>query len=108
MLSTHCSVTVPVASRHPMSGGTGEKEGRNGRERRKREMEWTNRKERGGFLDGWDCFMLAIILSIFLIDRIFYNFDRWKKIQTEYRINMSTCQNKHHKKMATQNQIVRS
>ena len=32
MLSTHRSVTIPVASQNTMNGGTGEKEGRKGRD----------------------------------------------------------------------------
>ena len=49
ILSTHWFVTVPLASRIPMNGGSGEKEEINGRESRKRGKEWTNRKERGRF-----------------------------------------------------------
>ena len=59
-----------------MHGGTGEKEGRNGRERRKREMEWTDRKEREGFCDDCD-FFVSVIVSTILIDHIFCNFDHW-------------------------------
>ena len=75
MMSTHRLATVPLVSRNQMNGGTEEKEGRNGRDRRKRYKECTNRKERDGFHDSWDCFLLAIIVSIILIDRIFCNFD---------------------------------
>ena len=44
-------------------------------------MEWTNWKERGGFFDGWDCFLLEIIVSMIIIDRIFCNFDCWKTFE---------------------------
>ena len=60
-----------MASQNPMNRGTEKKEGINGRDRRKREIEWTNRKECGVFCDGWDCFLLSIIVSINLINRVF-------------------------------------
>ena len=63
MLSTHRSVTAPVASRNPMNGGTGENEGINVRESRKIGKEWKNRKERGRFGDSWYCCLLAITVS---------------------------------------------
>ena len=61
-----------------------------------------------GFREDCDHFLLAIIVSIIPIDRIVCDFDCWEKPQTEYRINMLTCQNKHHKinNTATQNEIV--
>ena len=63
MLSTNLSVTVPVALRNPINGGTGEKEGRKGRESRKRKKEWANRKEHDGFYESWYSCLLAIIVS---------------------------------------------
>ena len=53
MLSTHRSVTVPVASRNPMNGNIGVKEVRKGMESRKIGKKWTNRKGCGGFGDSW-------------------------------------------------------
>ena len=72
MLYNHRSVTVPVALRNSTNRGTGEKEGINGR---KIEMEWINRKDCCGFCDGWDFFLLAIIVPIILINIICCNFD---------------------------------
>ena len=45
-MCTHRSTIVPIASHNPINGGNGNKEGINGRDRRKRGREWTNRKER--------------------------------------------------------------
>ena len=45
-------MTLPIESKNPINGGNSEKEGRNGRKRRKRGSECTNRKERDGFDDG--------------------------------------------------------
>ena len=78
MISTHWSVTVPVASQNTMNGGNGEKEGRNVMEIRKRDMEWINRKDSGRLHDGWYCFLLDIIVSIIPIDHIFCKFGPWK------------------------------
>ena len=63
LMCTHRSTTVPLASLNSMNGGTEEKEEINGRKRKKREKEWTNQMERGGFRDGWDCCLLVIIVS---------------------------------------------
>ena len=92
---------VLLASHNPMNGGTEYNKGINGMERRKIDKEWKNQKECGGFCDSWDCFLLAIIVSIILIDGIFVIFI-FEKIRTEYIIKMSTCQNKHHKKYIEQ------
>ena len=62
-MCTHRSTTVPLASHNPINGGNENKEGRNGREIRKRGREWTNRKDCGGFGDGWDYFLSAKIVS---------------------------------------------
>ena len=40
-------------------------------------MERTNQKECGGFRDGWDWFLLEIIVYIIIIDRVFCNFYHW-------------------------------
>ena len=45
-MCTHQSTSVPLASHNPIDSGNEKKERRNGRERRKRGQEWTNRKER--------------------------------------------------------------
>ena len=68
-------------------------------------MNW---KECDGFHDSWDCFLLAIILSIILIDRIFVILIVKVCFLTEYIMHMSTCHNKYHKinNIATQNQTV--
>ena len=63
MLFIHRPVTVPVVSQNPMNGGTGEKEGRKGRDNKKIGKEWTNQKECGGFGDSWYCYLLAITVS---------------------------------------------
>ena len=60
---THWSASVPIASHNPMNGGTEEREQINGRERNKRDKEWKNWKDHGGFRDGWDCCLLEIIVS---------------------------------------------
>ena len=87
-------------SHNTINGVNEEKEGRNGRERMNRGREWTNRKERGRFGDGWDYFFVSSnSILIILINRIFRNFDRLKKTRSECRLNMSACQNKHHKKI---------
>ena len=57
ILSTHWLATVPVVSRNLTNGGTGYKEGRIIRDRRKRDTEWTNWMERGKFCDGWNFFV---------------------------------------------------
>ena len=62
-MCTYWSKTVPLAPRNPTNGGTKEKEGRNVRGVRKRDKEWTNRKECGGLRDSWDYCLLAIIVS---------------------------------------------
>ena len=62
MLSTHQLVNITMGSENPMNRETGYKEGINGRKIRKREIEWTYQKERGGSHDSLDCFLLAIIL----------------------------------------------
>ena len=51
LMCTKRLTAVPLASRNPINGGIEWKEGRNGRERRKREQEWMNWKERDGFRD---------------------------------------------------------
>ena len=62
-MCAHRSKTVPLASHNPINGGNKNKERKNGKERRKRGREWTNRKERGSFGDGWDYFLSAKIVS---------------------------------------------
>ena len=81
----------------------GEAEGREGIERKDVQIE----KSVAGFVTVGICFWLAIIVSIIRINCIFCNFDRYKKISAEYRINMSTRQNKYNKanNTATQNRI---
>ena len=63
-MCTHQSTTLPLAPHNQINGWTEEKEGRNGREIRKRGKEWINRKERGGFHDGWYYCLLAISVSL--------------------------------------------
>ena len=46
-----------------MNGGTEEKEGRKGREIRKKRKERMNCEEPGGFGDSWYCCLLAITVS---------------------------------------------
>ena len=82
MLSTHRAVTTTTASKNHMNGGTRKKKGRKVREKRKRDIKWTNKKERGEFRDSWDYFLLPMMVSIILIDRICCNFDCWIKIKT--------------------------
>ena len=62
-MCTHPSSTVPLSSHNKINGWTEEKEGRNGREIRKRGKEWTNWKEHGGLGDGWYCCLLAVTVS---------------------------------------------
>ena len=62
-MCTHRSATVHIASHNPINQGNENKGGRNGRERRKRGREWTNRKDCGEFGDGWDYFLSAKIVS---------------------------------------------
>ena len=57
IISTHRSATTPLASRNRINGRTEEKEGINGREKRKIDKEWMNQKERSGFRGIWDCFV---------------------------------------------------
>ena len=45
---TSVLLTVPLASHNPINGGNENKEGINGRERRKKGTESTNRKDREG------------------------------------------------------------
>ena len=42
-----------------------------------------------GFCDGWDWFLLAIIVLIILIDRIFCNFDRQKNTNRIHNIHFN-------------------
>ena len=56
-------MTIPLVSHNPINGGKEEKEGTNRRDRVKRGREWKNCKGRGGFGDGWDCCLLAVILA---------------------------------------------
>ena len=49
---THQSWTIFLASQNQINGQTEDKEGRNGRERRKIGKEWTNWKECGRLGDG--------------------------------------------------------
>ena len=55
----------------------------------------------------WSSLVLVLVVSTILINSFFFIFIIRKK-RTEYRINMSTCQNKHHKigNIATQNQTL--
>ena len=62
-MCNHWSATVHLPSHNPIIGGTEDKYGINGRDSSKRGREWTNRKECGRFGDGWDCCLLAIIVS---------------------------------------------
>ena len=63
MLSTHQSVTIPVASGRIINGGTGEKEGIKVKESSNIGNEWTNHKDHSGFGDSWYCCLLVITVS---------------------------------------------
>ena len=63
-MCTHPLPTVPLVSNNPINGGNEEKYERNGKDRRKRGRERTNLKKRGRLGDGWDCCLLAIIVSL--------------------------------------------
>ena len=63
MISTHQSVTIPVASGSIINGVTGEKEGIKVKGSSKIGNEWTNHKERGGFGDSWYCCLSSITVS---------------------------------------------
>ena len=54
---------MPLASHNPTNGGNEEEEGINERDRMNRGGEWKNKKELGRFGDGWDCCLLAGIVS---------------------------------------------
>ena len=60
---THWPTTVPLVSHNQINRGTEDNEGRNIMDIRKRGRECTNQKGCVGFDDGWDCCLLAIILS---------------------------------------------
>ena len=60
---THWYTTVPLASHNKIKVDNKKKEGRNRGEKMKRWREWTNRKKHDRFGDGWDCCLLAVIVS---------------------------------------------
>ena len=74
-MSTHLSKTVILQSHDGTNGGTEEIEGTNGRDIRNGEKEWKNRMDSGGLREVWDCFLLAIVVSMILIEHICCNFD---------------------------------
>ena len=71
--------------------GIEQEEGGNISERSKQEMSCTNKKERGRIRDDWDCFLLAIIVSITLINFFFEFLILGGKLSRIYdnNINMS-------------------
>ena len=62
-MCTHRSATVHIASHNPINRGNENKEGINGRERRRRGREWNNRKDCGRIGDGWDYCLSEKIVS---------------------------------------------
>ena len=78
-MCTHPLMAITLASHNQINGWNEYKEGINVRESINIGKEWKNRKDHGGFGDGWCCCFLAKTVSQEFSSIFFCKFDRLKE-----------------------------